>query len=186
MRKAATMILAVGSVLLLSACATRPAGPMVRVLPAPYKPFEVFQRDHYECEQWADDQIAGRAEAANNRAVGAAVLGTALGAALGAAAGGGEGAGVGAAAGAVVGTAVGADQSEGAGYSLQRRYDIAYAQCMYARGNQVPGYGRINGGVPPPPPPGRAAPPPPPAPRSLPPPAPRGGERGSLESSPSG
>ena len=24
-------------------------------------------------------------------------------------------------------------------YSLQRQYDIAYMQCMYARGNQVPG-----------------------------------------------
>src|SRR5580704_9382761 len=86
MRKSATIVLAVGSVLLLAACATRPVGPQVRVLPAPYKPFEVFQRDHYECEQWADDQIAGRAEQANNRAVGSAVIGTALGAALGAAA----------------------------------------------------------------------------------------------------
>jgi hypothetical protein len=24
--------------------------------------------------------------------------------------------------------------------SLQQRYDLAYAQCMYARGNQVPGF----------------------------------------------
>jgi hypothetical protein len=168
MRKPLTIVLALGSVLMLAACATRPVGPMVRVLPAPYKPFEVFQRDHYECEQWADDQIAGRAEAANNRAVGAAVVGTALGAALGAAAGGGRGAGIGAAAGAVAGTAVGADRSQRSGYSLQRQYDIAYSQCMYARGNQVPGYAPLNNGPPPPPPPrGRNIPPPgPPRPLS--------------------
>jgi hypothetical protein len=136
---------------------------MVRVLPAPYKPFEVFQQDHYECERWADDSIAGQADRANNRAVGAAVIGTAVGAALGAAAGGGQGAGVGAAAGAVAGTAVGAGQSNDDNYSLQRRYDIAYAQCMYARGNQVPGYNAplVNTPPPPPPPRGRYAPPPP-------------------------
>jgi hypothetical protein len=38
------------------------------------------------------------------------------------------------------GTAVGAGPSAQANYSLQQRYDLAYAQCMYARGNQVPGY----------------------------------------------
>ena len=59
MRKIPKIMLAAGSVLLLAACATTPVGPMVRVLPAPYKPFEVFQRDHFECEQWADSQVAG-------------------------------------------------------------------------------------------------------------------------------
>jgi hypothetical protein len=178
MRKAANVVLALGSVLLLSACATTPVGPSVRVLPSPYKPFEVFERDHYECERWADDQIRGRVEEANNRAVGSAVLGTALGAALGAAAGGGQGAGIGAAAGAVAGTAIGADRSEAAGSSLQRRYDIAYAQCMYARGNQVPGYAPVRGAAPPPPPPGDRYAPPPPRGTPLPPPR---GERGSLD-----
>jgi hypothetical protein len=181
MRKIPKIMLAAGSVLLLAACATTPVGPMVRVLPAPYKPFEVFQRDHLECERWADSQVAGLADRANNRAVGSAIVGTALGAALGAAAGGGQGAGVGAAAGAVVGTAVGADRSDYAGYSLQRRYDIAYAQCMYSRGNQVPGYAPVAGAAAPPPPnasaPYRSAPPPAP-PRELPPPPRRGGERG--------
>jgi hypothetical protein len=27
-----------------------------------------------------------------------------------------------------------------AGMSLQQQYDVYYAQCMYARGNQVPGF----------------------------------------------
>ena len=27
----------------------------------------------------------------------------------------------------------------GAGWEVQRQYDIAYQQCMYAKGNQLPG-----------------------------------------------
>jgi hypothetical protein len=33
---------------------------------------------------------------------------------------------------------VGASQSAYSGYGIQQRYDIAYAQCMAAHGNQVP------------------------------------------------
>jgi uncharacterized protein YcfJ len=163
MRKPSKIAAGVGAVLMLSACAMRPEGPTVRVLPAPYKPFAVFQQDQYECERYADDSVRGQANRANNNAVGAAVVGTALGAALGAAAGGGRGAGIGAAAGAVAGTAYGADRSDLSNYGIQRRYDIAYAQCMYSRGNQVPGYGAPLGSANAPPPPrGRNAPPPPP------------------------
>src|SRR6266481_941795 len=50
---------------------------------------------------------------------------------------------------AAIGGTIGADQSERAGFSLQRRYDIAYAECMYSRGNQVPGFQRS--AAPPPP-----------------------------------
>jgi hypothetical protein len=55
----------------------------------------------------------------------------------------------------LVGTAAGANAGQVSGYEAQRRYDHAYVQCMYARGNQVPGqvqqrrYRRV-----PPPPPG--------------------------------
>jgi hypothetical protein len=42
---------------------------------------------------------------------------------------------------------------------MQRRYDIAYQQCMYAKGNQLPGQA-VRQNIPPPPPP--PAPPPPP------------------------
>lgn len=51
------------------------------------------------------------------------------------------------------------------GPSVQDRYDIAYQQCMYARGNQIPGVvpaSRPSGMSPPPPP--VSAPPPPAAP----------------------
>ncbi len=46
-------------------------------------------------------------------------------------------------------------------WTLQRRYDNAYMQCMYAKGNQVPGVGRTykEGAAPPPPPPGYTPPP---------------------------
>jgi len=126
--------------LLLDGCAQTPMGPTVAVMPAPGKPFDVFQTDQAVCKQFADSQVAGGAQAANNQQVGTAVLGTILGAGLGAAIGGGRGAAIGAASGALGGTAVGAGPASQANMSLQQRYDIAYAQCMYTRGNQVPGF----------------------------------------------
>jgi len=155
-----TLALILGS-LMLAGCATPPMGPMVRVMPGPYKPFEVFQRDQFECTQYADSQVAGDAERANNRALGAAAIGTGLGLALGAATGDGHNAVAGAVAGGAVGATIGAGMSDQANYPIQRRYDIAYAQCMYSKGNQVPGYARPQA-YPPPPPPGRDGPPPPP------------------------
>jgi outer membrane lipoprotein SlyB len=83
--------------------------------------------------------VAGGAERANDQTVGTAALGTALGTGLGAAVGGGKGAGIGAATGAVVGTAAASGSAAQTQYELQRRYDIAYEQCMYAKGNTVPG-----------------------------------------------
>lgn len=163
MRKSATMILGIGALGLLAGCAMQPVGPTVAVFPAPYKPFEVFQQDQYECGQYAGSQVAGRAEAANNRALGTAAIGTALGLALGAATGDGHAASFGGVAGAAVGGTIAADQSERAGFSLQRRYDIAFSQCMYSRGNQVPGFQRSV--APPPPPPEGPGGPRPPGPR---------------------
>ncbi len=154
MRKASVTILAVGATLLLTGCVTPPMGPEVSVMPGPHKSFAEFQRDQAACEDYASQQVAGGAEAANNRAVGAAVIGTALGAAVGAAAGGGRSTATGAAIGGVVGTAEGSNMSARAQYHLQRRYDMAYVQCMSARGNEAPGYGA--------PPPGYGPPPPPP------------------------
>jgi hypothetical protein len=175
------------SLVALSACATTPTGPMVRVMPGPNKPFEVFVQDQNECRGYASNQVAGEAERQNNRAVGAAVLTTALGAAFGAAVShnAGRGAGTGAATGAVVGTAIGAGGSNEANYSIQRRYDVAYQECMYAKGNQVPGfysqgYAQPGYSGPPPgysaPPPGYGAPPPGyrPPPPGYPPPPPSG------------
>jgi hypothetical protein len=142
---------------LLVACASQPLGPTVPVMPAPGKPFSAFQEDQAICRQFADGQVAGGAQQANNQQVMTGVLGTAIGAGAGALLGGGRGAAVGAGLGAVGGTAIGAGQAQRAQGSMQYRYDIAYSQCMYSRGNQVPGYAPP-GAPPPPPPPGYGQP----------------------------
>jgi hypothetical protein len=149
LKRSATIL---APLLLLNACATEPMGPTVPVMPAPGKPFEAFQSDQAVCKQFASSQVQGGAQQANNQQVGTAVIGTLLGAGLGAAVGGGRGAAIGAGAGAIGGTAVGAGPAAQANYGLQQRYDLAYSQCMYARGNQVPGYAPAPGYAPPPPP----------------------------------
>ncbi|HYL49036.1 MAG TPA: YMGG-like glycine zipper-containing protein [Stellaceae bacterium] len=146
----------------LSACASHPVGPSVAVMPAPNKPFSVFEEDQAVCKNFADQQVAGAAQGANNSALGAAAIGTVLGAGLGAAIGGGRGAAIGAASGAGAGTLYGTSQSNAANMTIQQRYDIAYQQCMYSRGNQVPGYQQAPSPVSQPP--GYAPPPPPPPP----------------------
>jgi uncharacterized protein YcfJ len=160
---------AVAALALLSGCASQPMGPRVAVMPAPNKPFSVFQEDDAVCRNFAQQRTAGVAESANNSQIGTAVLGTVLGAGLGAAIGGGQGAGIGAASGALGGTLVGSGQAQRGTYTAQQLYDNAYSQCMYAKGNQVPGFVQpaASASVPPPPPPGPPPgyPPPPPPPR---------------------
>jgi hypothetical protein len=126
--------------LLATACAQPPMGPQVGVMPGPNKPFHVFQDDDAICRQFASNQTSGQAQQANNQAVGSAILGGVLGAGLGAAAGGGTGAGIGAASGVLAGSAIGAGMSSNRQLSIQQQYDIAYSQCMFSRGNQVPGF----------------------------------------------
>jgi len=132
--------------LALAGCATLPSGPTVMVVPGPGKPLEQFQADQVSCEQYATASIGGSSAAVNaqNSAVGSAALGTALGAAAGAAIGAatgnaGAGAAWGAGTGLLFGSAAGANAAGWSYAETQRRYDMAYAQCMYARGNQLPG-----------------------------------------------
>jgi hypothetical protein len=53
---------------------------------------------------------------------------------------------VGAGLGLLGGSAVAANQAQGGAYSTQHYYDVAYAQCMIAKGERVPGYGGGYGG----------------------------------------
>jgi hypothetical protein len=158
---------------LLSGCATIPSGPSVLVLPGTGKSFDRFQADSALCRQFAGAQLGGMTpdQALTESTVKSGAVGAVLGAALGAAAGGGQSAGVGAASGLLVGSAVGAGAGTGSAYDVQRRYDYAYMQCMYARGNQIPVAGAprtatVRRYPPPPPPPDAAGPyysrPPPP------------------------
>ena len=131
-------ILSTAVLALLAGCANRPMGPTVAVMPAANKNFDQFAQEQTVCKGYADQQVGGQPQQANNQAVGGAILGTALGAGIGAAAGGGVGAAIGAASGAALGTGLGAGYSNAAGYDIQRQYNIAFAQCMAAHGNSVP------------------------------------------------
>ncbi len=124
-------------ILLISACASTPMGPTVRVLPPQGKSFDQFQMEQYSCKQYADDQVRGQAERANTTGVLEGLGGTVLGAGLGAAIGGGQGAAIGAASGAVAGTAVGAHTSSSDQKGIQQQYNDAFVQCMVAKGNQI-------------------------------------------------
>lgn len=137
----------------LGGCVTTPPGPTVSVLPGPGKSFERFQEEDAFCRDYARRQVAGTPEQADAQLIRSAVIGTLLGAGLGAALGGGQGAGVGAAAGTLIGTGVSSGQGAWSQMSIQQRYDVAYMQCMYAKGNQVPGYTVVAAPYPPPPPP---------------------------------
>ncbi|HEY3778573.1 MAG TPA: YMGG-like glycine zipper-containing protein [Rhizomicrobium sp.] len=154
-----TILLTTALAATLAGCVTPPMGPTIPVMPGPNKSLQAFQQDESVCEGYASQRVAGQAEVANNTAIGEGVLGTALGAGLGAAVGGGRGAAIGAASGAVVGTAAGANTSAGAQFSVQRRYDMAYAQCMATKGDKVP-HPRRPRMYPPPPPPYPYPPPP--------------------------
>jgi hypothetical protein len=125
--------------------ATLPTGPSVLVMPGPGKTFEQFQADDAVCRQWAGQQMGRSPQETINQdtAMGAAVgtaAGAALGAAIGAAGGhAGTGAAIGAGSGLLVRTAAGASTSQVNGMEALRRYDIAYQQCMSAKGNQIAG-----------------------------------------------
>jgi hypothetical protein len=159
------------ALLVVCGCATLPTGPSVRVLPAPGKSFEQFQVDDMICRQWAERQIGmNPQETANQNTAKGAVVGTVigggLGAALGAASGNaGAGAAIGAGSGLLLGSATGASSGQVYGMEAQQRYDNTYVQCMYSKGNQIPGTVhrvRRNSGesTPPPPPPDRYSVPP--------------------------
>jgi hypothetical protein len=163
------------ALLLLGACATIPNGPSVMVMPGAGKSFDQFRADDADCRQFALSQIGGASanEAAVTSGVESAAIGAGIGALAGAAIGGHQNAGAGAGMGLIAGSAIGASSGQASGYAAQRRYDNAYVQCMYAKGDRVPVHGQMAPAPsysPPPPPPGAYAPPPPPPGYAPPPP----------------
>lgn len=142
------VVAVVAGTISLTACVAPPLGPTIAVAPGRNKSFDAFAADQAACQQYAAAQTAPAANAANNQAVGGAILTTALGAALGGAIGGGRGAGIGAASGAAFGTVAGAGGSGYAQMSLQQQYDVMYVQCMSAHGNSVPGLSPAPGAPP--------------------------------------
>jgi hypothetical protein len=138
-------IVSVLLLLVLTGCATVPTGPSAMVFPAQGKPFEQFQAEDANCRWWASQQSGLSAqETVNQNTVSGAVVGALIGAGLGAAIGAisgnpGMGAAVGAGSGLLGGAISGASAGQGYAWESQRRYDIAYQQCMYAKGNEVAG-----------------------------------------------
>ena len=148
------------------------------VLPGGGKTLVQFESDDATCRAWASRRIGVEPKeveaksAASGAAIGT-VVGSAGGAAVGAASGNpGIGAAVGSGVGLLGGSAVGAGIGERERWTAQDRYDVAYVQCMYASGNQIPVPrgsmpvgGRLEGGewqrAIPPPPAGKPPPPPP-------------------------
>jgi uncharacterized protein YcfJ len=126
---------------LLAGCASVPKGPDVAVMPGPGKSFEQFKTDDRECRDYAENNLKTdpNKTGASNVATGAAI-GTVLGAAAGALVGEGRTGAVagGAGFGLLLGSSVGAQNAGAAQQTVQRRYDIAYEQCMSARGNRLP------------------------------------------------
>jgi hypothetical protein len=128
-------------------CAEVPVGPSVAVMPASNKTFELFVQDDQLCRGWAAHSIG---IPGHNAAVERVLATTITGAILGAIVGGSRNFDSGAATGAVLGSAVGAQQSAVIAANAQRRYDIAYQQCMFSRGHFVAGYGYPQNGLAPP------------------------------------
>jgi hypothetical protein len=146
--------------LMLGACATLPSGPAVTALPGSGKNYDAFQQDNIACQGYAQAVLGNGAapQAVNDRAAAGAVATTAVGAATGAIIGsasnqGGQGAAIGAGVGLLVGAINAANASSATQWQLQRHYDNAYLQCMYAKGNRVPVRMSYSG-----PPPGYATP----------------------------
>jgi outer membrane lipoprotein SlyB len=149
--------------LALAACtAAAPTSPRVVAMPGEGKTWDQFQQDQAYCEQYAQSAgpQPGQAENASQQnsvatTVGGAAVGAAAGAALGSMSGQmGSGAGVGAVLGALGGAAVAGNNTQAQADEMQRRYDVAYAQCMVGHGESVQdpsSYDEPPGYYPPPP-----------------------------------
>ena len=139
----AASVLAIG--ITLTACAAPgPAAPTVMAMPAKGENFDVFQQHDASCRQYASDQTGGASsqQAAARSGIATAAVGTGVGAAAGALFGSvsghaGDGAAIGAGSGLLAGSMMGSARTRGASASLQRQYNIAYTQCMVAKGETV-------------------------------------------------
>ena len=162
--KTKMMLTALFGAAVLSGCATYPTGPTVMVMPGTGKSFEQFQQDDLTCRQFAQMQSgsATAQQTSTTSAVESAAVGTLLGAAAGTLIGNNhQGTAIGAGAGLLLGSAAGTGSSGQSVRMMQRQYDNAYVQCMYAKGDQVPSYSQmqrpapavVHPVTPPPPPP---------------------------------
>lgn len=135
-----TAVISGGVATLLAGCAQMPAGPTIAAMPPPNKPFEAFIADDQLCRNWAAASVGPGRSAASDQMLAATLAGAALGAVAGAVGGDRSDAAAGAVIGTALGAGAGSNVSSATAWNAQRRYDIAYQQCMYAKGNVIPGY----------------------------------------------
>jgi hypothetical protein len=126
----------------LIGCVSAPTGPTIAIMPREGKPFEVFQQEDQQCREFAANAVKDTSNAALKEGATSAAIGAAVGAAAGAVIQGGssQNIGTGAGVGLLGGAAMGAMNSAGKQNQAQTQYNIAYQQCMYSKGNQVPSY----------------------------------------------
>jgi hypothetical protein len=103
-----------------------PSGPSTVMVPPSTKPLETFSAEDKECRQYAEQAVS---KSASKLSLPDLMIGTSVGTVSGGR-GGYSGAGVG------VGTNVGSGSERD--MEIQRDYDIAYQQCMYTKGNELP------------------------------------------------
>jgi hypothetical protein len=131
---------ALAATMSLAACIAPPAVPTIPVAPGPSKTLDMFGADQAACQQYAAAEISPAVAAANNQAVGGALVGAALGAGLGAGIGAAAGnAGKGAAIGAASGGSLGIIGNPDRAYAqewLQQQYDIMYG-AVHGRPRQL-------------------------------------------------
>jgi hypothetical protein len=122
-RLAATrsIFVSIGCAALLTGCAMTPVGPTVQAMPGRGKSAEQFQSEVSSCMQYSARQVKGQVDNANNVAVAVTLLGGNIDPETGEA------------------VPVIAATEQG---SIQVQYNLAFAGCMIAYGDNVPGYGR--------------------------------------------
>jgi hypothetical protein len=108
-------IFAVAVTAALSGCAQAPGGPTVQAVPGPNKSLADFQQDNGYCRTFASSQISDAQNQANQQVVSSVVVG------------------------AFTGNAAPVPSPSETAVTLQQRYDAAFVQCMFAKGESIPG-----------------------------------------------
>ncbi len=115
-----------------------PQGPSVVIAPESGKPPDLFAAEQDYCRSEASASVEpAESEGSVMRS---AVVGTLLGAVAGSALSGRhhDNTAIGAVAGLVMGAAAGSNEQSVEEANAQRRFDAAYTQCMFAKGNGTP------------------------------------------------
>jgi hypothetical protein len=131
MCRGAKLMVVLGGACTVAACAVAPpSGPTVMALPSQGKGLTAFQQEDRQCRNYAAATIGDLqpGQAATQKTIGSAAVGTAAA---------GAGAAIGGATDLVGDTAAGTNHAADGEYDLQARYNIAYTQCMYSRGDTV-------------------------------------------------